>query len=127
MQLKKEEDLDKIAGLIEKKRDMITGKHKKGDIVTANIPANKIEEIARDYSVESILPNRVYRALLQDSKPQINALAMWSKGYNGSGIKIAILTGIDMTHPMLQGKGSVRDFHWRRLYLHVWTQHSYIK
>ena len=62
MQLKKEEDLDKIAGLIEKKRDMITGKHKKGDVVTANIPANKIEEIARDYSVESILPNRVYRA-----------------------------------------------------------------
>ena len=105
MQLKKEEDLDKIAGLIEKKRDMITGKHKKGDVVTANIPANKIEEIAGDYSVESILPNRVYRALLQDSKPQINALAMWSKGYNGSGIKIAILdTGIDSTHPKLQGK-----------------------
>ena len=79
MQLKKEEDLDKIAGLIEKKRDMITGKHKKGDVVTANIPANKIEEIARDYSVKSILPNRVYRALLQDSGPQINAPAMWSK------------------------------------------------
>ena len=105
MQLKKEEDLDKIAGLIEKEGGVVTGKHKKDDVVTANIPANKIEEIARDYSVESILPNRVYRALLQDSKPQINALAMWSKGYNGSGIKIAILdTGIDSTHPKLQGK-----------------------
>ena len=105
VQLKKEEDLDKIAGLIEKEGGVVTGKHKVGDVVTANIPANKIEEIARDYSVKSISPNRVYRALLQDSVPQINAPAMWSNGYNGSGIKIAILdTGIDSTHPMLQGK-----------------------
>ena len=55
----KGKDLDKIAGLIEKEGGVITGKHKKGDVVTANIPVNKIEEIARDYSVKSILPNRV--------------------------------------------------------------------
>jgi subtilisin family serine protease len=105
VQLKKEEDLDKIAGLIEKEGGVVIGKHKIGDVVTANIPANKIEAIAKDYSVKSISPNRVYRALLADSVPQINAPVMWSNGYNGSGIKIAILdTGIDSTHPMLQGK-----------------------
>jgi len=63
MQLKKEEDLDKIAGLIEKEGGVVTGKHKIGDVVTANIPANKIEEIARDYSVKSTSLNRVYIVL----------------------------------------------------------------
>lgn len=105
VQLKKEEDLDEIADLIKKEGGVITGKYRIGDVITANIPANKINEIAKTRSVKRISPNRIYRALLEGSVPQINAPFMWSKGYNGSGIKVAILdTGIDSTHPMLQGK-----------------------
>ena len=105
VQVRKEDDIDEIADLIKKEGGVITGKHRIGDVITANIPANKINEIAKTRSVKRISPNRVYRALLKDSVPQINAPVMWGKGYNGSGIKVAILdTGIDSTHPMLQGK-----------------------
>jgi subtilisin family serine protease len=105
MQLKKEDDLDKIADLVTKKEGVVIGKYKAGDVIAATISADTVEEIAKDHSVKSISPNRVYRALLQDSVPQINAPVMWDNGYNGSGIKIAILdTGIDATHPMLQEK-----------------------
>ncbi len=39
---------------------------------------------------------------LSDSVPLIGAPTLWAQGYNGSGVKIAILdTGIDATHPDL--------------------------
>ena len=105
VQLEKEDDLDKIADLVTKKEGVVIGEYKAGDVIAANISADKVEEIAKHYSVKSVWSNRIYHALLDDSVPQINAPVMWDNGYNGSGIKIAILdTGIDATHPMLQGK-----------------------
>lgn len=60
VQLEKEDDLDKIADLVTKKEGVVIGEYKAGDVIAANIPANKIEEIAKDYSVKRISPNRVY-------------------------------------------------------------------
>ncbi|MCP2323091.1 subtilisin family serine protease [Hamadaea flava] len=44
-------------------------------------------------------------ATLDQSVPQIGAPEAWAAGFTGAGVKVAILdTGIDLTHPDLQGK-----------------------
>ncbi|MER7333849.1 MULTISPECIES: S8 family serine peptidase [unclassified Micromonospora] len=44
-------------------------------------------------------------ALLDQSVPQIGAPAAWAAGYDGTGVKVAVLdTGADLNHPDLAGK-----------------------
>ena len=41
--------------------------------------------------------------------PQIGAPQAWAAGFDGTGVDVAVLdTGIDSTHPDLQGKSSRR-------------------
>lgn len=49
--------------------------------------------------------DRRVRVNLDDSVPLIGAPQAWADGYNGTGVKVAILdTGIDETHPDFAGK-----------------------
>lgn len=76
-----------------------------GKIVIAEIPANKLNELALNSKVKFVFPDREIKAALNEGVPQINADIAWDYGFTGKNIKIAVLdTGIASQHEMLQGK-----------------------
>ncbi|MBV1936875.1 S8 family serine peptidase [Streptomyces sp. BV286] len=62
-------------------------------------------EFTASTAVEKVWLDGRRRATLDRSVPQIGAPTAWAAGYDGTGIKIAVLdSGIDTTHPDLAGK-----------------------
>ncbi|MGV9317179.1 S8 family peptidase [Streptomyces sp. NPDC003691] len=64
--------------------------------------------------IDKVWLDAVHRASLERSAGQIGAPAAWRAGYDGTGVKIAVLdTGVDQSHPDLAGKEiAERNFSW---------------
>ena len=73
--------------------------------IEVDITAKNLNEIVSEDAIEKIYANRPYSVVLDKSTDAINAPLFWNNGYNGDGIKIAVLdTGLDTSHAMLSGK-----------------------
>lgn len=81
-----------------------------GSLVFAEV--DDISSLASDADVLEVWPDRETMGFLNDSVPQINAPVQWDSGYYGNNVTIAILdTGVNASHPMLDGKVILsRDF-----------------
>jgi subtilisin family serine protease len=66
--------------------------------------ANPEDLTATAQSISKIWLNRKVTAALTESVPQVGAPQAWAAGYDGTGVKVAVLdTGIDTAHADLDG------------------------
>jgi subtilisin family serine protease len=69
-----------------------------------NEPKSGAVAATAESGLKTVWLNAIQKAALDKSVPQIGAPTAWAAGYDGKGIKVAILdTGIDTTHPDLSG------------------------
>ncbi|WP_235822055.1 S8 family serine peptidase [Gottfriedia luciferensis] len=73
--------------------------------VKKNIQSSKATKSLLAPGIEKIWLDGLVKATLEQSVPQIGAPTAWNAGYNGTGVKVAVLdTGIDAEHPDVAGQ-----------------------
>ncbi len=79
--------------------------------VMMEVDAAVLDELANLSAVASINPVKNYEMDLSETVPYIGAAAAQALGFDGSGIRVAILdSGIDYTHANLGGGGTIADY-----------------
>lgn len=79
--------------------------------VFVKIDAAVLPQIANDPAVSRIAPVGNYELDLTETVPYIGGTAVQNTGFDGSGIKVAVLdSGIDYTHANLGGGGTLADY-----------------
>lgn len=107
VQLENVNDLDRVAESIASMGGTIEGKYRIGRAIVAEVTSNTITNIASIRGVNKVFPDRTYGITMEEVIPLIDAEIMWDSGYDGTGVKIAILdTGVD--NVTLKGKVILR-------------------
>lgn len=79
--------------------------------VIVSIDASKIKEVAKVPGVVSVRPVINYEIALSSTVPYIGASDVHAAGYDGSGVRVAVLdSGIDYTHANLGGAGTAAAY-----------------
>ena len=79
--------------------------------VFVEVDAAALPKLAKDPRVVRIAPVGNYQLDLSETVPYIGASAVQAKGFDGKGIKVAVLdSGIDYLHAALGGSGNPADF-----------------
>ena len=79
--------------------------------VFVEVDAAALPQLAQDPAVVRIAPAANYEMDLSETVPYIGASAVQDLGFDGSGIKVAVLdSGIDYTHAALGGSGDPADY-----------------
>lgn len=79
--------------------------------VFADVDAADLDVLAMDPAVERIVPVANYELHLSETVPYISAASVQAAGFDGSGIRVAVLdSGVDYTHASLGGPGTLADY-----------------
>lgn len=79
--------------------------------VIVSINADALPGLAKSIEVRTIRPLADYELHLDSTVPYIGAAIAQAAGYDGAGVKVAVLdSGIDYTHANLGGPGTLADF-----------------
>src|SRR3989338_2206397 len=105
LEAKSDEELRKLSEIIKDSCGTVEEELTVGNSIIADVPADKVTQLSFNDGVEGIFSDKEYNMLLDTGIYQINAPSAWDLGYNGAGVKIAVLdTGINGTNEMLSGK-----------------------
>jgi subtilisin family serine protease len=79
--------------------------------VVLEVDAAALPALAADPAVERIAPVANYQMDLSETVPYIGATAVQAAGYDGTGVRVAVLdSGLDYTHAALGGSGNPADY-----------------
>ncbi len=87
------------------------GEHPTGFIV-ADMPIDKLDALAgKDYVVQLDTTEQVLEPQNDLAAIKINADDVWTSGYDGTGVRIAVLdSGLDTTHPDIPAPVASKDY-----------------
>ncbi len=79
--------------------------------VFVEVEGTALPALANDPAVLRIAPVGIYEMDLFETVPYIGAAAVQAAGYDGTGVRVAVLdSGIDYTHAALGGSGDPNDY-----------------
>jgi minor extracellular serine protease Vpr len=109
--------LDEQRGFLDRCRraaptaDVLTEAQTVLNAVVLDVDASALPALAQDPAVERIAPVADYQMDLSETVPYIGGAAVQARGYDGKGVRVAVLdSGIDYTHAALGGSGDPTDY-----------------